>query len=221
MDNASQDILRLRLDRFSDRKVRDAMHLRTVAELCELRAEDGEDGPKITGYASVFNSPSVDLGGFTEIIAPGAFKKSLSRGDEVVALIEHQGGLATLGRRSAGTLKLQEDSKGLRTTIVPPNTTAGKDAVELVRRGDLAKMSFAFIPRDEEWDKDFAVRTIKEADIFDVSLVAQPAYANTSAGLRSMKAQERRRAEGSARVLAKLRQHKVAVCKAALLGVTQ
>jgi HK97 family phage prohead protease len=218
--DASRDILHLRLDRF-DAKVREAMHLRTVGELCELRAEDAEDGQaKITGYASVFNSPSVDLGGFTEVIAPGAFKKSLKRGDEVVALIEHQGGLATLGRRSASTLELKEDSKGLRTTIIPPNTTAGRDAVELVRRGDLSKMSFAFIPQVEEWDNDLSVRTIKEADIFDVSLVAQPAYANTSAGLRSRRAREQRRAEGSARVLEKLKRHKIAVCKAALLGVS-
>jgi hypothetical protein len=52
--------------------------VRTNSVDFEVRAEG--DGMSFTGYASVFNSPSEDLGGFVEYVAPGAFKRSLQIG---------------------------------------------------------------------------------------------------------------------------------------------
>jgi len=153
---------------------------------CELRVEDA-DGPKIRGYAAVFNKKSEDLGGFREIVAPGAFKESLDRGDDVRALVEHDPG-RIIGRRSAGTLTLEEDGRGLKVEIVPPDTSVGRDIVESIRRGDVTQMSFGFRTVIDEWDESgkTVLRTLRQADVFDVSPVSFPAYPQTKVAVRSM-----------------------------------
>jgi HK97 family phage prohead protease len=152
----------------------------------ELRIEGSDDGPgRLVGYAAVFDKLSVRLGwGFREKIAPGAFAESLKRGDDVRALVEHQGGLLTLGRNTAGTLRLAEDKKGLRAEMDLPDTTAGRDIKVLVERGDLHQMSFGFrVPTGgEEWEEDEdknEIRIVKKGELFDVSVVAFPAYEDT------------------------------------------
>src|SRR5438105_2557584 len=90
---------------------------------------------QITGYASVWNKLSVDLGGFRERVAPSAFRGS--RNSDVLAFWSHDPALV-LGRTGNGTLTLREDAIGLRITIDPPATTVGSDAVALIGRGDIA-----------------------------------------------------------------------------------
>ncbi len=151
----------------------------------ELRVIDGET-PKIVGYAAVFNSLSHDLGGFREQIIPGAFSGAIAEGKEILAMLHHDPKL-TIGRRSRGTLTLQEDSKGLRVEITPPNNTLGKDTIESVRRGDLSGMSFRFGGAKDDWGRDSAgrVRTIKSfGNVPEVTLTPIPAYEATSAELR-------------------------------------
>lgn len=154
----------------------------------ELRAMTDDGAPRISGYAAMFNSLSDDLGGFVEQIAPGAFSGSLETDDQR-ALWNHDTN-HVLGRRSAGTLELHEDENGLAFTIYPPNTQAGRDALELVRRGDVKEMSFAFTvesPEDEDWKttQRQLTRTLRRVRLYEVSPVAFPAYPQTSAAVRS------------------------------------
>jgi len=152
---------------------------------------DGNDTPVIRGYASVFNSWSQDLGGFREMIMPGAFARSLANGDDVVALYNHDPSML-LGRRSSGTLTASEDTTGLLVEIKPPNTTVGRDVMALVKRGDLKGMSFAFtLPNpktDQKWMRGETgdLREIYRANLHDVSVVTEPAYPDTSVGMRSL-----------------------------------
>lgn len=151
----------------------------------ELREEGGKR--MIRGYAARFNSPSQDLGGFIEKIDPGAFAKAIDR-DDVRALFNHDSNLI-LGRNKAGTLTLREDESGLYCEIDPPDTTAGRDLVESIRRGDIDGMSFAFSPVDDSWgkmDDGTPLRTLREVALYDVSPVTYPAYRSTSVGVRSM-----------------------------------
>jgi HK97 family phage prohead protease len=146
----------------------------------ELRAVEDGDGMTFTGYAAVFNSPSEPLP-FIERIAPGAFKRSLKARNDIKLLWNHDTG-AVLGSTRAGTLKLEEDSYGLRVTAVLPDTNLGRDVRTLVQRGDVNAMSFGFsVPAGgDTWNADGTERTLKSVRIFEVSVVAYPAYQQTA-----------------------------------------
>lgn len=150
----------------------------------EIRADD--DGVTVAGYAAVFNEVA-DIGGhFREVIAPGAFREAIGR-DDVVFLVNHDG--LPLARTRSGTLKLIEDWKGLRVeTSLDPDDPDVRAIVGKMRRGDLDKMSFAFRAELQEWDDTQTppLRTIKRAELHDVSVVTYPAYEGTEIGLRSL-----------------------------------
>jgi HK97 family phage prohead protease len=105
----------------------------------ELR-DDTADGMTFSGYASVFNSPSEDLGGFIEYVAPGAFKRSLQSRNEIKLLWNHDTG-EPLASLRGGTMQLVEDSRGLKVTATLPQTTRGKDIAVLLRTKVIDSMS--------------------------------------------------------------------------------
>ena len=149
----------------------------------ELRAEG--DGMTFIGYAAKFNSPSEDLGGFVETIEPGAFRRSLRSRNDVKLLVNHDTGRVLASTRS-GTMKLYEDEVGLRVEASLPNTSDGRDMAELLRRGDLNKMSFGFSVIKDSWNQEMTQRTLKSVRLFETSIVAFPAYAATEAMVRSL-----------------------------------
>lgn len=159
----------------------------------EQRAE-GEDLPRIVGYSAVFGVDTeinTWFGSFRERLQKGAFRRAIREGQDVRALRNHDPD-NLLGRTTAKTLRLKEDDTGLWIEVDPPGTSTGKDTVESIRRGDLSGMSFAFIVRKEKWingeDGNPDVRIIQDVDLFDVGPVTFPAYASTSADLRSSSA---------------------------------
>jgi len=163
--------------------------VRSKKDLVEQRAYEGElkavEGRTVEGYASVFNSMSEDLGGFREIILPGAFSEVLD--NDVRALYNHDSNYL-LARTTSGTLELKEDEKGLYYRFEMPNTTYGNDMLELFRRGDLSQSSFGFTVEKDSWKLENGqhVRYIERVgSLFDVSPVVYPAYASASSGLRS------------------------------------
>ena len=149
----------------------------------ELREEG--DGMTFVGYAAKFNSPSEDLGGFVETIEPGAFRRSLRSRNDVKLLVNHDTGRVLASSRS-GTMKLYEDETGLRVEASLPNTSDGRDMAELLKRGDLNKMSFGFAVQKDSWNNEMTERTLKSVRLFEVSIVAFPAYAATEAMVRSL-----------------------------------
>jgi HK97 family phage prohead protease len=151
---------------------------RTAFEAIELREEG--DGMTFTGYAAKFNSPSQPLP-FTEVIKPGAFKRSLASRNDVKLLWNHDSS-QVLGSTRAGTLTLVEDGVGLRVTAKLPNTSAGRDAAELIKRGDVNAMSFGFsVPQGgDSWSEDGNTRELNSVRLFETSIVAFPAYESTS-----------------------------------------
>jgi HK97 family phage prohead protease len=148
----------------------------------EVRAEG--DGMTFTGYASVFNSPSEDLGGFVEYVAPGAFKRSLQSRNEVKLLWNHDSG-EPLASLRGGTMQLVEDNRGLKVTASLPNTSRGRDVAELLRTKVIDSMSFGFNVIKDSWSKDGQTRTLESVRLFEVSVVSFPAYAATTAQVRS------------------------------------
>ena len=162
----------------------------------ELR--DEPESRHIEGYGSVFNERSLDLGGFVEMIAPGAFDGVIERSD-VKCYLDHNPGKGILARsrNGKGSLSLVVDEKGLQYSFDAPKTSLGDEVVEGIKRGDYSQSSFAFTVDDEVWTKEADgtyLRTItKIGGLYDVSIVANPAYEGTSVALRSLdkfKAQE-------------------------------
>jgi HK97 family phage prohead protease len=153
----------------------------------EIRA-DG-DGRTFRGYAAVFNADSEPMGGFTERIAPGAFRRSLtSHGWDIKLLANHDAG-RVLGSTRAKTLKLTEDDRGLYVEATLPDNTDGNNIAESIRRGDIDAMSFGFsiTPGGDSWSADGAIRTLTDVKLYEVSIVAWPAYTST-AGTTSVRA---------------------------------
>ena len=149
-----------------------------------MRDEDG--ARRVSGYAAVFDLLSEDLGGFRELIRPGAFAKTLQESD-VRALWNHDSNYP-LGRTSAGTLRLWEDEHGLGFELALPETSYGKDLAESMRRGDVREMSFAFVAVREDWkaaEGTVVQRDLVEVKLYEVSPVVFPAYPQTSAQVRA------------------------------------
>jgi len=154
----------------------------------------GDSDPlRLEGYASVFNSLA-KLPGFREQIKPGAFKRAIEQRMDVVALWNHNDDIV-LGRTTSGTLRLNQDSRGLHYTIDLPNTQTARDIHESVRRGDINGSSFAFnVPEggqdwSEQRDADgtfYVQRDINDVNLLDVSPVTHPAYQGTEVYARDM-----------------------------------
>ena len=143
---------------------------------------------KLSGYAIVWNTPSKDLGGFKEVVSPDALKGvDLSN---VLMLNDHDY-TQVLASVKAGTLKLTPDDKGLHFDATLPDTTTANDVFANVKAGNLDSCSFSFDVDDgsDKWEKDDQgniTRTINQIkDLFDVSVVAVPAYDSTNVGTNS------------------------------------
>lgn len=151
------------------------------------RGEDGSIGFK--GEAIVFYTPTwigSTRWGFWEQIAPQAVTRALSEAD-VRFVVNHDPNLL-LARTSAGTLRLNSTATGLAVDADMAPVSYAEDAAVLLDRGDLREMSFAFEPLtwtyEEREGEDFY--TITDLNLYDVSVVTYPAYASTTAGLRSV-----------------------------------
>jgi HK97 family phage prohead protease len=149
-------------------------------------AEAGADGQRtFTGYASIWNSASAGLP-FEEKIAPNAFKRSLSRaaaGQKIIAFLFGHDETRALATTASGRLVLTEDETGLRVEakLDPADPDAAKVISMLTHESAAAGMSFGFQKVQDAWDGNN--RTIKEANLFEVSILAAggqtPAYPAT------------------------------------------
>lgn len=171
------------------------------AQALEIRADAPADGPLIfQGYACITGHGYEMYGGapygWTEMVMPGAFRKTLSESVDVQLLVNH-GGLP-LARTKSGTLTLSEDSIGEH--VVAQLDRADPDVQRLepkMRRGDLTEMSFAFRVVRQRWLDDQGeeadamtgtVRQILEVDQSkgDVSIVNYGANDAAWGSLRSL-----------------------------------
>lgn len=165
-----------------------------ISTTFEVRSigEGEEKQIHLQGYALIFDSLSEDLGYFREIIKKGALDNC--KMDNVVLNINHDMDkpLARNNKYNGiGALTLTVDEKGLFFDAIPTDTTYSRDLISNMRAGIIDKCSFAFTLdwKDNEvqtWDWDdngrgYDLRTIyKIKEIFDVSIVTNPAYESTS-----------------------------------------
>lgn len=169
-----------------EHETRDALRqVRSVPTTFETReADDGQ--LIISGYFSVFNTIYEIGPGMTESVAPGAFRNSMQ--NDVRALTNHDTTLV-LGRTTAGTLKLLEDAVGLYGEItINPKDSDAVNTYERVKRGDVSQCSFGFqiTKEDTEIREDGSVHwTIRDVNLYEVSVCTFPAYEETNVKARS------------------------------------
>lgn len=180
---------------------------------CTRAIATANDSRRVEGYALLFDCNSVNLGGFTERIAPEAMNGVLERSD-ILALLDHrqERGVLARYRMGTGSLELEVDDIGLRYAFDAPHTALGDEVLEGLKRGDISSSSFAFDVEGEKWEKlddGTYMRTITQfGKLYDVSPVYYPAYPDTSVAARSLdafKAQEQAAAEAQAQAEAEAR----------------
>jgi HK97 family phage prohead protease len=143
------------------------------------RFTGGTSNDNLIGHAVIFNSRSLDLGGFIEIVKPEAVNRTLNdKHADVLALWNHDSNIP-LGRESAGTLRIHKDDIGLAVAIDPPASAAAQ--VEAVQLRNVKGMSFGFVTMSDEWYVSDGVphRDLLDVAIHEISATAFPAYPQT------------------------------------------
>jgi HK97 family phage prohead protease len=175
-------------------------YLNITPEL-EFRALESteETGPKIIGYASLYNQLSNQMKGwkdeegsiiFREKMLPGCFDDALANPIyDIFYDVNHDDGdlIATLFSK---TLRLFSDEKGLRFEAdVDPKVSYANDLLNNVKSGRIYSNSFAFTVNEETWEKEGEIwirSIVKVKMLFDVSSVTRAAYPNTEIATRSL-----------------------------------
>jgi HK97 family phage prohead protease len=144
------------------------MTTKTLDFACELKAA-GDTGT-FTGYGSVFSI--TDRGG--DIVAPGAFTDTLAAAKtagRLPALLWQHRQAEPIGVYTS----MEEDAIGLKVEgKLALKTARGAEAYELMKMGAITGLSIGYKVRDDSWDRVTGVRTIKKADLFELSLVTIP-----------------------------------------------
>lgn len=178
------------LEREADKIKDERQAMSAEVEMRQVQVQDLElrqdgNGRTFSGYAAVFNSDSEPLP-FIEQIRPGAFERTLAARNQVKMFVNHEDTMVLASTR-AGTLRLNEDRRGLRVSADLPETSYARDLAVLMERGDVDSMSFGFhVPRGgDEWSDDGQRRYLNEIALREVSVVTGfPAYEETSATVR-------------------------------------
>ena len=179
---------------------------------CGLKVREGEgqeESRTVVGTPIVFGVRSVNLTPWSscrevyEVMEPGCISDELLRESDVILNLNHNSSvLNVLGRckNGEGTLTLTKSQRNISCECDLPNTNAGNDSLELIKRGDITGMSFAF---EDDWEdsengvsyeriedrnekgKEVWLRHVKKViGLYDVSIVTHPAYEQTSVGTR-------------------------------------
>lgn len=171
------------------------IELRRMSAAPEFRIEaiTGEDGVVkryISGYAVVFEQYSRTFWDeWVEIIDRNAFANTDM--SDVVMVVDHSrevGDVLARSKNGVGSLEISIDEVGVKFRFEAPNTTRGRDLVELIERGDISECSFAFWVKADEWRYDVAFgdkimderRVLEVARLADLSIVVTGQYAQTS-----------------------------------------
>ena len=182
-------------------------------ETCGLQVREPQDGQEmsreIEGRPIVFGVRSVNLTPLSstrkvyEILEPGCISRELLQRSDVILNLNHSNMVPdVLGRyrnTDKDTLTLEMRGDGIDCRCDLPRTNNANDALELIKRGDINGMSFAF---EDDWEdsengvsyektndiedgKEVWLRHVKKiTGLYDVAIVTHPAYEQTSVGMR-------------------------------------
>jgi uncharacterized protein len=163
--------------------------------MMESRA-DGDKPAMLEGYAAIYyvaTDPATEYvvwDDMTERIMPGAFDAFIADASlDCVCSPDHDD-RQLLGRRSSGRLSVTTDARGLKYSVpFDPDDPDHLRIAAKVKRRDVVGSSLRFIAHEERWLRDdttgMVVREIVKADVVQLGPVTDPAYAGTTAEIRS------------------------------------
>ena len=146
----------------------------------------------VSGYVNQTEQLSHELGmskRFKEKISKGAFRKAIQNSARDIDFLAEHGSSIVLASTKNDSLQLREDDKGLYMEARIINTGAGRDWYELISSGLITNMSFGFRSVADEWrsiGENLFERTISDLELFEVSAVRNPAYAQSSISNRGL-----------------------------------
>lgn len=170
----------------------------------ELRAAEEDESPTLTGHFAVFNEyteiNSAFEGHFMERIAPGAFAKTLKDQRSDIKVLFQHGHDPAIADKPLGKIRaLEEDEVGVRYEVEMLRTAYNEELIPGLEAG-LYGASFRFRSIREQFDKEpeesdhnpegIPERTIEELQLYEFGPVTFPAYANATAGVRSLTDEE-------------------------------
>ncbi len=146
----------------------------------------------VAGYVNETEQLSHELGltkRFKEKISKGAFKRAIQNSKRDIDFLAEHDSSVVLASTKNDTLTLREDDKGLFMEARVINTSAGRDWYEMISSGLITNMSFGFKSVQDEWrsvGENLFERTISDLELFEVSAVRNPAYAQSSISNRGL-----------------------------------
>ena len=178
-------------------------------EACNLQVREPQEGEQesrtIVGMPVLYNVRSVNLTPWSEdrevyeVLEAGFITPELLQRSDVVLNLNHSTKVTDiLGRyrnSERDTLSLDLLAQGMACRCDMPHTNNANDTLELMRRGDITGMSFAFSdnPHDKASvtyeqtnersadGKEIWLRHVRKATgLYDVAIVTHPAYEQTS-----------------------------------------
>ena len=153
--------------------------------------ETNDDGTlTVSGYVNKTEQYSNMLGRdqkFKEVIRRGTWQRAIDSAKEIHFYAEHDKNKILASTRN-GSLELREDDNGLYMSAKISPTSWGKDYYQLIKDGILQNMSFGFRSLKDSWRNmgDYFERTVNELELFEVSVVRDPAYASSSISARGI-----------------------------------
>lgn len=129
-----------------------------------------EDDGILRGVVIPYAPTQSVIGNWSEQFLSGAFGNI----GEVRLNLMHERKQPLAVNKANGGLRLTDGKEALRAEIDLPDTTAGRDARTLIKRGVLSGMSVEFRAIDESWDGN--LRTINKAELTGIGLVDRPQY---------------------------------------------
>lgn len=149
----------------------------------DVTGENPENEMIVEGKAIAYDTETVlfkmDGVEYKEVIKKGAFTEANLK--DAFFKYNHNDSVMVMARYKNKTLEFEEREDGVYIKARLANTTAGRDLYELIKRGDVDKMSFAFTIKEETYNKETRTWTVNKIDkIYDVAAVPVPAYEATS-----------------------------------------
>jgi HK97 family phage prohead protease len=129
----------------------------------KFAASEEADTKAFQGYGAVFGNTD----SYGDVIAPGAFKKSLM-------FLNHDMFSLPIGKWTA----FEEDDFGLKVSGEFIDTQLGRDTYLASKAGAITGLSIGYIPTEVAYGKvgtDEPARTIKALDLIEISVVTIPA----------------------------------------------